>query len=170
MARMLAIYCSLLSLTTMGCALCASPHDCKYAAYGGSVARTDLVHGRVGSIIDPAPVHRVAGETDSDQITPEQLDDATADPYAEETPTPADPGERPGDSGVDGGDESGATVPDDTSPLDLPELPDGDGGFDLPEIDDPTPPGDVEAGLPTLAEPHVAANPLHDLFDDDDAR
>lgn len=167
MARLLAIYCSLLSLTTMGCALCASPHDCKYAAYGGSIARTDYVHGRVGSIIDPAPVQRVNAETDTDQVTPEQLDDATADPYADETPTPADPSQRPADPDVEPA-QPGTTDEGDTTPLDneLPELPDGDNGLELPEIDDPTPPGDAEAGLPTPAEPEVATNPLHDLFDE----
>ncbi len=41
----------LISLT--GCAMCDNPFDCYYAAYGSRLPRADMVHGRVGSILDP---------------------------------------------------------------------------------------------------------------------
>ena len=37
-----------------GCAMCASPHDCTYSAYGGSWQRADPCCGRVGSVFHPA--------------------------------------------------------------------------------------------------------------------
>lgn len=44
-----------------GCALCCSPYDHTYAAYGTRVNRVDQQHGRVGSIFsDPAVA---SGET-----------------------------------------------------------------------------------------------------------
>ncbi|HAA70934.1 MAG TPA: hypothetical protein DCE55_17480 [Planctomycetaceae bacterium] len=41
-------------LVTSGCAICASPGDYEYAAYGGRWQRTDRNNGRVGSVLDPA--------------------------------------------------------------------------------------------------------------------
>ena len=41
-------------LVTSGCAICASPGDYEYAAYGGRWQRTDRTNGRVGSVLDPA--------------------------------------------------------------------------------------------------------------------
>ncbi len=32
-----------------GCAMCGSEYDDQYAAFGGSQARADMTHGRVGS-------------------------------------------------------------------------------------------------------------------------
>ena len=43
-------------LVTSGCAICASPGDDEYAAYGGRWQRTDRNNGRVGSVLDPAGV------------------------------------------------------------------------------------------------------------------
>ena len=46
------LYCiGLLSLVTssLGCALCCSPDDCNYGAYGGRWQRHDMLSGRVGS-------------------------------------------------------------------------------------------------------------------------
>ena len=48
----LALAAMLISLT--GCAMCVDSFDCRYAAYGGRLPRTDMVNGRVGSILDPA--------------------------------------------------------------------------------------------------------------------
>ena len=48
----LALAAMLISLT--GCAMCVDSFDCQYAAYGGRLPRTDMVNGRVGSILDPA--------------------------------------------------------------------------------------------------------------------
>jgi len=39
-----------------GCAMCGSPHDCTYSAYGGRWQRTDPSSGRVGSVLDAADV------------------------------------------------------------------------------------------------------------------
>jgi hypothetical protein len=46
----------LLASAPPGCAthLCQSDMDHYYAAYGGLRARADMLHGRVGSIFDPA--------------------------------------------------------------------------------------------------------------------
>jgi hypothetical protein len=41
-------------LSTMGCAMCASPYDSSYAAFGGKVQRTNRACGRVSSILDPS--------------------------------------------------------------------------------------------------------------------
>lgn len=37
-----------------GCAMCGSPFDYSYSAYGGSWQRVDQDQGRVGSLFDPA--------------------------------------------------------------------------------------------------------------------
>ncbi|MBC8876764.1 MAG: hypothetical protein H8E44_45630 [Planctomycetes bacterium] len=39
-----------------GCAMCGSPHDCTYSAYGGRWQRADPSNGRVGSVLDAADV------------------------------------------------------------------------------------------------------------------
>jgi hypothetical protein len=72
---------SLASLT--GCAMCASDLDCYYPAYGGKRARADMVHGRVGSIIDPA--HE---STESFLVEPDELPDSAS--VVDGEPTAAD--------------------------------------------------------------------------------
>lgn len=37
-----------------GCAMCCSPYDDAYSAYGGKWKRTDMYNGRVGSAFHPA--------------------------------------------------------------------------------------------------------------------
>ena len=54
MRNALAVVGSIAMLSTMGCAMCASPHDYSYAAFGGKVQRTNRACGRVGSILDPS--------------------------------------------------------------------------------------------------------------------
>jgi hypothetical protein len=95
----------LLPLLATGCALCANPYDASYAAYGGLRQRTDMVHGRVGSVFDPASeVSRVtaagqsphpgAAEGSSAQPTPAgpetaitpESDTAAAPPEASPSP------------------------------------------------------------------------------------
>jgi hypothetical protein len=44
---------ALLSLTS-GCAICCTPYDYAYPAYGGKWQRADMYHGRVGSAFEPA--------------------------------------------------------------------------------------------------------------------
>lgn len=44
------------ALFVAGCAICCGPYDYNYPAFGGTVQRSDPVHGRVGSIYsDPGP-------------------------------------------------------------------------------------------------------------------
>ena len=50
--------------------MCAHPHDCKYAAYGGIIDRLDRVNGRVGSVIDPAPVVTQPASAEAETPTP----------------------------------------------------------------------------------------------------
>lgn len=45
-----------LLLLVSGCAICASPYDSHYPAYGGSWERDDPSEGRVGSAFQPAGV------------------------------------------------------------------------------------------------------------------
>lgn len=42
----------LVTTTSLGCAMCASPFDYDYAAFGGIRPRSDLRNGRVGSVTD----------------------------------------------------------------------------------------------------------------------
>ena len=69
----LALAAMLLSLA--GCAMCANPFDCYYAAYGGRLPRTDMVHGRVGSILDAAGGGVV---TTQEIMQPGEIQDADA--------------------------------------------------------------------------------------------
>ena len=41
-------------LLASGCAMCSSPFDYDYAAYGGKHDRVDRCRGRVGSAFEPA--------------------------------------------------------------------------------------------------------------------
>ncbi len=56
MKRLLPTLLSLgLIVSASGCAMCYTPYDDTYSAYGGIRERQDRVHGRVGSILsDPA--------------------------------------------------------------------------------------------------------------------
>lgn len=57
-----------------GCAMCAGPHDCKYAAYGGVHARSSMVGHRVGALYGPQPVFVVAdAQASSVQAAPDSL-------------------------------------------------------------------------------------------------
>ncbi len=68
----LALAATLISLA--GCAMCANPFDCRYAAYGGRLPRADMVNGRVGSILDPAH----GGVLSTQEIQPGEIHDAEA--------------------------------------------------------------------------------------------
>jgi hypothetical protein len=50
-----------LSASCLGCSVCPSPYDYDYGTYGTKTPRTDMRHGRVGSILSD-PVYR-GGET-----------------------------------------------------------------------------------------------------------
>ncbi len=45
-----------------GCAMCCTPYDDDYAAFGGRWQRTDMRHGRVGSAFDPGATMTTAGQ------------------------------------------------------------------------------------------------------------
>jgi len=50
-----------LSASCLGCSVCPSPYDYDYGTYGTKTPRTDMRHGRVGSVLSD-PVYR-GGET-----------------------------------------------------------------------------------------------------------
>ena len=45
-----------------GCALCCSPHDFDYAAYGTRVSRVDQQHSRVGSVFSDSTIAPMGSE------------------------------------------------------------------------------------------------------------
>lgn len=158
----------LLSLTTSGCTTCADPHDCKFAAYGGGRQRTDMVHGRVASVFDPAPeINRFA----QDKLPPY---------VPEEAPNEADDGaleEGALESNLDDGSD-GTGAPDnsgsgdsrsDSTGNDLPGV-DGEGSIELPDLegDDELPDLPSTEGLEDNRPDSLRSarrNPLSDLFD-----
>ena len=96
-AIVLLLGCSVIS--SVGCTMCASPHYCKYAAYGSCCPRTDMVNGRVGSVIDPAAAACTVGGVAAGQV----IEGAPIEGMPLE-PTPALPVESiptPGVEGVD---------------------------------------------------------------------
>jgi hypothetical protein len=59
--------------SALGCAMCASPHDEAYAAYGGKRPRQDMYQGRVGSAFRPAgEVWETSSVAVDDGSTPSQ--------------------------------------------------------------------------------------------------
>lgn len=46
-----------LSASCLGCSVCPSPYDYDYGTYGTKTPRTDMRHGRVGSVLSD-PVYR----------------------------------------------------------------------------------------------------------------
>ena len=63
------LYCiGLLSLmsSSLGCALCCSPDDGNYAAYGGRWQRGDMSSGRVGSTFAEAGYDSLGNVLDAD--------------------------------------------------------------------------------------------------------
>ncbi len=87
-------------LTLCGCAMCQDCFDEYYAAYGGRRPRTDMVHGRVGSIIDPATEADVRAEigietprTIESPLQPRPLDASGSHLPAEPSEADAEPTE-----------------------------------------------------------------------------
>lgn len=64
-----------LSLVTAltGCAMCFTPHDDDYNAYGGLVERQDRRRGRVGSILSDPSLQHVEATGMVDEATEEDL-------------------------------------------------------------------------------------------------
>ena len=75
-------------LFASGCAICASPYDRHFAAYGGTWQRDDPSDGRVASVIHPAgpfPL-RVVDEAERGW-TPDEMaprDESILEPYVPE--------------------------------------------------------------------------------------
>jgi hypothetical protein len=164
MGRLLSWSGCLMLLVSSGCAMCANPYDDSYAAYGGRRERTDMVHGRVGSVFDPAPeiIHEVPQEQSPQPATPEPPET----PETTETPTP----DRPS---IEAPLELDGLPEEDVEPdTELPELPNGT--IELPELepgqmpapDDLPAPGEVP---PDIQDDNRSAkrHPLADLFDED---
>lgn len=77
-----------LILASTGCAMCSSPFDYDYNAYGGTWDRDERCRGRVGSAFEPAESRLVP-------IKPDDNSDADRDDRADydrpaPTPTPED--------------------------------------------------------------------------------
>ncbi len=157
-------------LAGSGCAMCANPHDCKFAAYGGLRERTDMVHGRVASVFDPAP-EVIQGGPSQQSPTPAPLA-----PDGELIPPPDSGGElgngiRPPADAFPPSAESTERPSQSPSP-NLPELPEG-GTIELPDLDLDRPPSGPsrsnDDGRERLDEildeaPHSARHPLYDIF------
>ncbi len=150
MRRVMWFFAGLSLLSGFGCAMCASPHDCKYAAYGGIRERTNHARGRVGSIIDPAlEINRVPPPGQPEPAEADTLPAPSDSPSGEELPqvapqdTPEDPNGSPSDV---------------APPMELPEGPDSPDGGELPGV----PEGD-SIELPsedvTLDEHHPVLQP-----------
>ena len=87
------LYCiGLLSLVSsfLGCAVCCSPDDYNYGAYGGRWQRTDLSSGRVssafaeagydsiGNMIDAQPATEAAPQPGDDRIRPVSYEEVSS--------------------------------------------------------------------------------------------
>ena len=85
MRRLLAalLYLGLLS-SLSGCALCFTPYDDHYNAYGGVAERQDPVHGRVGSILSDPSLQYGGGPNMADEAAEADLYRLeSAQPYLE---------------------------------------------------------------------------------------
>jgi hypothetical protein len=77
--------------TTAGCAMCGSPFDYSYSAYGGRWQRDDPDCGRVGSLFDPAGSTPVTqGEPQLAPEKPKAEGDAGGTPGEQKAPKPED--------------------------------------------------------------------------------
>ena len=135
---------------SLGCAMCDSSQDCKYAAYGGTIERLDMVNGRVNSILNPASVARVDGNGQQQNLE-----------SAEPAPTPAQ-SEQDEDltSDIPSEDESGEPRTG-SSPLDeLNKLPRSENSAQ--EQLDSIPNGASDSNTPNSD----SSPSIDDLFDD----
>ena len=95
MKRLLGLMlCLGLATASTGCAMCFTPYDDHYNAFGGIVERQDRVHGRVGSILSDPMVPSLQEGGAGDAATEADLYHLDTDqPYLESIepqPTPAD--------------------------------------------------------------------------------
>lgn len=87
------LLCLGLAASSTGCALCYTPYDDAYSAYGGVAPRQDLMHGRVGSILSD-PAYQPGPSVTDESVTERDLYPVETGPYLEEIqaqPTPATP-------------------------------------------------------------------------------
>ena len=162
MRRLLSWCACLTLLATGGCAVCAHPYDCDYAAYGGLRQRTNMAQGRVASVFDPAS--EISYERPAEQSPPASPGSVgeAADMPPTLDPTP------------DVAPESPPRIPSSGTGSPLPEVPDG-----TIELPDPGFEGDVtplrDSGPnPSTLPPDLSGNddrsahrhPLRDIFAD----
>lgn len=155
-----ALLCAVMSVVTNGCAICASPYDDSYAAYGGLRERTDQVHGRVGSVFDPAPeiIHERPQEQ-SPQLAEPPSQPAEDLPPAETPPVGPDEVRPAPENGLPDIPNGSLELPDLGPEFESDELPIPN---DLPESNDMLP--DVSGGD---RDRSARQHPLHDLFDEE---
>ncbi len=88
------LLCLFLAAASTGCAMCFTPYDDDYNAFGGIVERQDRLQGRVGSILSDPSMQYVSESSMSDAATEADLYHLESDqPYLESIepqPTPAD--------------------------------------------------------------------------------
>ncbi len=161
--RCLLSWCGCLTLLMCcGFAMCANSHDCDYAAYGGLRQRTDMVHGRVGSVFDPAPeVSYGVANGQSPQTAIPEAAAGEAEDRQSTVPSPS----------VDSRVPEGAEQPPLQEGTDR-ELPDGT--IELPEFgpedfpsDDLPSPRTLPPDLPGNGDRSARRHPLQGLFDDE---
>ena len=117
-------------LSCTGCAMCASPYDCQYVAYGGVRERTDMVHGRVASVYAPAADINHAVYVPAEEYVPPGKDAGQSTADADDGSDQAKPPEK-SDTPPTGGPRPPAT------PSNLPEVPQGT--LELPELENGAP-------------------------------
>ena len=74
-------FCITLLIFASGCAMCASPYDTHYAAYGGTWQRGHPSDGRVGSVFHPTGevVMYPATPLEAEEVWPEEAEDWNED-------------------------------------------------------------------------------------------
>jgi hypothetical protein len=140
MRNALAVAGSIALLSTMGCAMCASPHDYSYAAFGGKVQRTNRACGRVGSIFDPVAQPYALASVES-IVSPAPADEQIWDPdwESESEMAPTEGVEE--DLSIPGGEEllpppfEGGEPADEVPWDSLPTPSELDPGAPLPDMD-----------------------------------
>lgn len=128
-----------LVLASTGCAVCSSPFDYDYSAYGGTWDREERCRGRVGSAFDPAESRLVPIKPNAENDAEQPADDANP------APTPPDEEMTPPDY-----------KPDNWSPKSTPRRP-----ADAPPED--APPADApQADAPPARIPGEGEGPFRD--------
>jgi hypothetical protein len=80
----------LLLAASTGCAICSSPTDYDYGAYGGRWDRMDRCRGRVGSAFEPAEIQITSFNPAESDGTPELVEPGDAQPVEPAPQPPVD--------------------------------------------------------------------------------